>query len=181
MVRGRPIQTPEESPMPRRGICGLESANRVTKKPRQTRVRSEFTSKISRKPGFREIPVWRCSTPTATSGAAQVDAGDREADTLSVTTPREREATMHHAACDEQSPSPHHRHRHWLHHSVHVDRSSHELRLAHKALSGAKTPSTVSVWYSTSRSLSITCSVSANNLNILPLGRAGSSTSPRMA
>ena len=53
MFRGRLIQNPgssRESPMPRRGVCGLESANWVTKKPKPTRVRSEFTSKISRKP-----------------------------------------------------------------------------------------------------------------------------------
>lgn len=53
IVRGRPIQNPgssRESPMPRRGVCGLESANWVTKKPKPTRVRSEFTSKIPRKP-----------------------------------------------------------------------------------------------------------------------------------
>jgi hypothetical protein len=45
------------------------------------------------------------STPTATSGAALVCAGDRKAPhTHPVPTPREREATMHHA--DEQSPPP---------------------------------------------------------------------------
>ena len=49
----RHIQNPgssRESPMPRRGVCGLESANWVTKMPKPTRVRSEFTSKIPRKP-----------------------------------------------------------------------------------------------------------------------------------
>ena len=53
IVRGRPIQNPgssRESPMPRRGVCGLESANWATKKPKPTRVRSELTSEISRKP-----------------------------------------------------------------------------------------------------------------------------------
>ncbi len=43
IVRGRPIQNPgssRESPMPRRGVCGLESANWVTKKPKPTRVQN---------------------------------------------------------------------------------------------------------------------------------------------
>jgi hypothetical protein len=45
------------------------------------------------------------STPTATIGAALVGAGDREAPhTHPVTTQREREAMLHHAA--EQSPQP---------------------------------------------------------------------------
>ena len=45
------------------------------------------------------------STPTASSGAALVGAGDREAPrTHSVTTQREREAMLHHA--DERSPPP---------------------------------------------------------------------------
>ncbi len=66
----------------------------------------------------------------------------------------------------------HHHHRHWLHHSAHVDRSFRELDESCTA------PVTVSVCYHTCRSLSITCSVSANNT--LPMGRDRSSIFAQM-
>ena len=51
VVGSSKTQAHHESPQCKnRGVCGLESANWVTKKPKPTRVRSEFTSKISRKP-----------------------------------------------------------------------------------------------------------------------------------
>ncbi len=101
------------------------------------------------------------------SGAALVGAGDREAPhPHSVTTQREREAMLHHA--DEQSPPPS---------PLAASQRSCRPKLsrARRKLIGA---SHVSVCYNTCRSLSITCSVSANNT--LPMGRDGSSVFAQM-
>ena len=68
----------------------------------------------------------------------------------------------------------HHHHRHWLHHNGNSDRSFPEHGY------GCTAPVTVSVRvsFNTCRSLSITCSVSANN--ILPPGRTRSFTFVQM-
>jgi hypothetical protein len=61
---------------------------------------------------------------TASSGAALAGANDREAPLTHSVTPNGSERLC----CITLMNSRHHRdHRNWLHHSVHVDRCSHEL------------------------------------------------------
>jgi hypothetical protein len=48
-----------ESPMPRRGVCGLESADWATSSRSQLEFEVNLRAKSRGNPGFREIPVWR--------------------------------------------------------------------------------------------------------------------------